>query len=73
MADVGSIDRAKACKVLEDGTVNGEALTPAQIRFMGARCSGQPERAAHGALVINTALMDVLNETPNMQVPDEDE
>jgi hypothetical protein len=72
MADVADIDREKACKMLEDGEVNGEALTGAQRGLFGAICSGQPQRAAHGALVINTALMDVLNETPNMQVPDEE-
>lgn len=71
MADVGDITQAKACKILEDGQVNGEALTAKQQAFMGARCSGQPERAEHGALVINTALMDVLMETPNMQVPED--
>ncbi len=73
---VGDISQPKACKILEDGEVNGNPLTPAQQRFFGARCSGQgPRRAEDGSVVIERSdalpLMDVLVETPNMRVRDD--
>ncbi len=71
--NVSEIPQAKACKMLEDGEVNGEPLTPAQRGLFGAICSGQPQRAESGALIINSALMDVLMETPNMKVPADEE
>lgn len=71
--DVGSVTQEKACKILEDGTIRGEPLSRAQQAFFGARCSGQPERAENGALVLNSVLMDVLNESPNMTIPAEED
>ena len=73
---VGDVDQAKACKILEDGEVNGHPLTAAQKRFFGARCSGQgPRRAEDGTVIIERSdavpLMDVLVETPNMRVSDD--
>lgn len=73
---VGDVDQAKACKILEDGEVNGNVLTDAQRRFFGARCTGQPpRRAENGTLIVEgnelLPLMDVLVETPNMRVNDE--
>lgn len=34
------ISKAKACEILEDGTVHGKKLTGPQHRFMAARCHG---------------------------------
>ena len=75
-AAVGDVDQAKACKILEDGEVNGNALTDAQRRFFGARCTGQaPRRADNGTVIVEAnerlPLMDVLVETPDMRVKDE--
>jgi hypothetical protein len=36
------LTRAKARKILHDGTVQGKSLTDKQRRFFGARASGQP-------------------------------
>lgn len=33
------ISKAKACAILHDGTVRGNAITDRQRRFMGARCN----------------------------------
>lgn len=75
MSEVGDVDQAKACKILEDGEVNGTPLTQARRRFFGARCSGQPpRRAENGTVIIERKellpLMDVLVETPDMRVND---
>jgi len=51
----GQLDMSqeKACKILEDGQVDGAPLTGAQRRMFGARCSGQVvRRAENGALVL---------------------
>ncbi len=71
-AQGGGLTREKACKILEDGQVNGKPLTPPQQRLMGAVCSGQQiQGAEHGALILddraahlNTILLEVELEDP---------
>ena len=36
------LSKAKAGKILKDGTVRGKRLTPRQKRFMGAIAGGAP-------------------------------
>lgn len=43
------VSKAKACKILADGKVHGKKLTDRQRKFMGARCSGQPEKERRAA------------------------
>ena len=38
------VSKAKACEIMRDGQVHGKKLTERQRKFMGARCSGQPEK-----------------------------
>lgn len=71
----GVVSQAKACKMLEDGSVNGTPLTESQKRFFGMVCGGdQPIRAEAGAVVLpptpagdrtNRALMECLLEDPD--------
>lgn len=42
MARKASLSKAKARKILHDGSVRGKSLTKAQRGFMGARASGKP-------------------------------
>lgn len=49
----GGLDQAKACKMLEDGTANGQPLSAAQKRLFGMICSGNgPRRAENGTVIV---------------------
>lgn len=39
-----TLSKAKARKILHDGTVKGHPLTTKQRKFFGARASGEPVR-----------------------------
>ena len=39
-----SLTKAKACKILEDGKVQGRPLTEKQRGLFGAVCSGAPSK-----------------------------
>jgi len=65
-----SVSQEKACKILDDGSVNDQPLSDAQKRFFGLICGGgQPTRAADGAIIpdgaLNLALTEILLDDPD--------
>ncbi len=56
-AEGATVGKAKACKMLEDGSANGKALSKGQKKFFGFVCSGgEPTKAADGAIVSGEVL-----------------
>lgn len=67
----GGLSQEKACKILKDGQVNGEALTPPQERLMRSRCSGAGLQQAENGAVIDghwhSNMLEVLTSTPEFE------